>query len=134
MVCVYCDGKTRVTNSRLQKRANSVWRRRECVKCGSVFTSIETIHYGHVWLVNSSQQHLKPFSVQKLQLSIYRSCQHRPNALTDAQGLTDTVIQKMRSSARKGVVDSQAITDIVQVSLNRFDTAASVHYAAHHRI
>src|SRR5579872_3157022 len=45
MNCIYCGGRTEVTNSRRQKRNNQVWRRRQCLKCKTVVTTQETIDY-----------------------------------------------------------------------------------------
>ena len=130
MVCIHCGGNTRVTNSRAQKRQNQVWRRRQCEQCGTVFTTEEAVDYSGSIVVTSKNGHLQPFSRDKLFLSIYRSCQHRPTALNDAAGLTDTVIRKLRPN--QGAVDRQAIINTVQVALNRFDKVASTHYAAFH--
>ena len=133
MVCIHCRSDTQVINSRLQKKANQVWRRRKCGSCGAIFSSREVAQYELVWLVRSPKA-LKPFSRDKLLLSIYSSCQHRPSALSDASALTETVIAKLLFKATGGVLEAPAIAQTVQVALNRFDKAASVHYQAfHHR-
>jgi transcriptional regulator NrdR family protein len=132
MVCIVCGGKTQVVNSRHQKRSNQVWRRRQCLNCGLVFTSEEKIDYNGAWRVSSRQGQLRPFERDKLFLSLYKSCGHRQTALTDAAGLTDTVIKKLGPEARGGVISRDAIVRTVQVALNRFDKAASTHYQAFH--
>jgi hypothetical protein len=63
---------------------------------------------------------------------LYKSCQHRPAALKDASGLTDTIVAKLLTQAKSGVLDSRAIARTAQVALNRFDGAASVAYQAFH--
>ncbi len=132
MVCIQCGGQTQVINSRHQKRANQVWRRRKCRQCGAIFTSEETAAYGASWAVQGSRGGLAPFSRDKLFLSLYRSCQHRPTALADASGLADTVMKKLSIAVTDGVIDRQAIIHAAQVALNRFDKAASTSYAAFH--
>ena len=132
MVCVHCRSDTQVINSRLQKKANQVWRRRKCGTCGAIFSSREVAQYELVWLVRSHKA-LQPFNRDKLLLSIYASCQHRPSALSDASALTETVINKLLFNATDGVLEAPAIAQTVQVALNRFDKAASVHYQAFHR-
>ncbi|HXE10389.1 MAG TPA: hypothetical protein VN554_03105 [Verrucomicrobiae bacterium] len=132
MVCVYCGKDTRVINSRPQRRNNQVWRRRHCPDCGAVFSTVEAVQLELAWQVRSGR-HLRPFSRDKLLLSLYRSCGHRKTALTDAQGLCETVIRKVSSYVADGVIDGRDITQVAQVALNRFDKAASVHYSAHHR-
>jgi transcriptional regulator NrdR family protein len=132
MVCVQCGGQTQVINSRHQKRANQVWRRRRCLSCGAVFTSEESPAYGASWAVQGSSGALQPFSRDKLLLSLHRSLQHRQTALEDAAGLTDTVIRRLSAVVTDGVIESRAIAQVAQVALNRFDLAASTHYAAFH--
>lgn len=132
MVCVHCGGETAVTNSRHQKRLNQVWRRRLCKSCGAVFTTEESASYGGSWAVLSPSGALSPFSRDKLLLSIHKSLGHRPEALRDAIGLTDTVIHKLSGVVRGGRLESRSVRDTVQVALNRFDKAASAHYEVFH--
>jgi transcriptional regulator NrdR family protein len=117
----------------LQKRSNQVWRRRRCKKCDAVFTSEEAANYGASWAVQSPSGALRPFSRDKLLLSLHRSLQHRPTALEDAAGLVDTVVKKLSAVVTDGVLDSRKIISTVQVALNRFDKAASVSYGAFHK-
>jgi transcriptional regulator NrdR family protein len=133
MVCVQCGGQTQVINSRHQKRANQVWRRRRCRQCGAVFTSEESAAYSASWAVQSSSGALRPFSRDKLLLSLHRSLQHRQTALEDAAGLTDTVVRRLSGVVTEGVIESPQIVHAVQVALSRFDQAASTHYAAFHK-
>lgn len=133
MVCIQCGKETKVTNSRLRKRSNQVWRRRECQNCHAIFTTEETVHYETAWTVRSKTGSYQPFMPDKLTLSIYRSIQHRPNALSEAVDLCNTVIQKIQPKLKDGFIDSQIITNITQVALNRFDSTASAHYQAFHK-
>lgn len=133
MVCVQCGAQTQVINSRHQKRANQVWRRRKCRACGTVFTSEESPAYGASWAVRSPSGALAAFSRDKLLLSLHRSLQHRSTALEDAAGLTDTVIKKLSDVIAEGVIESRSIVHVTQVALSRFDQAASTHYAAFHK-
>jgi transcriptional repressor NrdR len=133
MVCIQCGGETAVTNSRHQKRLNQVWRRRHCKSCGAIFTTEESASYGGSWTVQGHSGTLSPFSRDKLLLSLHRSLQHRKSALNDASALADTVIKKLSGLAKEGRLESQQIKQAAQVALNRFDKAASVHYAAFHQ-
>lgn len=133
MVCIYCGGETRVINSRPQKRLNHVWRRRQCLNCGTVFSTSEAPDYTLSWTVRSPHKPLEPFSRDKLFLSLYESCRHRSSALEDASALSDTVIRKLLSSVEAGAVERAAIVSLAQVTLNRFDKVASVHYQAFHQ-
>ena len=132
MVCIHCRSETQVINSRLQKKANQVWRRRKCTTCGAIFSSREVAQYELIWLVRRRES-LLPFNRDKLLLSIYTSCQHRPSALSDARALTETVMSKLLFTAIDGILEAPAIAQTIQVALNRFDKAASVHFQAFHR-
>jgi transcriptional regulator NrdR family protein len=83
--------------------------------------------------VRSADGSLQPFVRDKLFLSLYKSCEHRPTALADAGALTETVIKKLMDQVADGVINVATIIQTAQVALNRFDKAASVHYAAFHR-
>jgi len=132
MVCIHCGSKTRVINSRSQKRLNQIWRRRQCTVCKSVFTSEESAHHGAAWAVRDRSGHIRPFSRDKLFLSLYESCRHRPSALADATGLTATVIAKLLPLVNDSLLESRVIAHAALVALNRFDGAASVQYQAFH--
>ena len=132
MVCVHCGAKTHVSNSRLQQRSNRVWRRRQCLNCGAIFTTVEAAQYDAAWTVQTGKGGLKPFSRDKLLLSLYKSCSHRPDALEDAADLADTIIKRLSGLAENGRLASSSISQVAQVALSRFDKAASVYYQAHH--
>ena len=131
MVCIHCGSKTQVVNSRLQRRSNQVWRRRQCTNCAAVFTTQEAPHYETTWLVNRQGQ-FQPFLTEKLVFSLHRSLQHRPTALQDAVDLSRTIINKLGAQARDGLLEAAAIAQVAQIALNRFDKAASASYAAYH--
>lgn len=131
MVCTYCGGDTKVTNSRHQVKNNQVWRRRQCLSCQAIFSTEEAVNYRQAWMVKTGKA-LKPFSRDKLFLSLLNACAHRKTALSDAQGLTDTVIKKLTSNIGDGTINNSDIVRAAQVALNRFDGAASVHYRAFH--
>jgi transcriptional regulator NrdR family protein len=67
-----------------------------------------------------------------LYISIYESCRHRPKAASDANGLVETVIHILVEKATDGLL---SVNDIIQTTistLERFDKAAGVQYAAFH--
>lgn len=132
MVCIYCGSETQVTNSRLQKRVNQVWRRRQCSKCGSNFTTHEVADLGSTVVVRYSAKKLVPLSRDKLFLSIFESCKHRPKAVDDATALSQTVISQLLPHAQKGTVERDVIVAVTTAVLERFDKAAATMYAAYH--
>ena len=73
---------------------------------------------------------MRPFSRDKLFISIYDSLQHRRGAILEADGLATTVISKLSPLVHNGIIKSSDIVTVTQVALNRFDSVASVHYEA----
>ncbi len=137
MVCTYCSNETDVINSRPQKRQNSVWRRRRCKACGAVFTTSEQATLSdslRVRMGAPTKAVLQPFRRDQLFLSIYKSCAHRKDAISDASSLTTTVINRLLSPKdnQPAIIDNKTIANVVAVVLKRFDNAAAVHYLAFH--
>lgn len=135
MVCIYCGSKTETTNSRLQKRRNSVWRRHRCQVCGAVFTSIEQVAYDLSLAFEDRKSHITAFQREALFLSLYEACRHRPQAITEASDLTDTVVRKLLNGyAYDGVVKRTDLLAVTSETLGAFDSAAQVHYTAYHHL
>lgn len=132
MVCIYCKSDTDVINSRHQKRANNVWRRRQCQKCFTVFTSIEGPDYSYSVVIRKPTGKLEPFSRDKLFISVYFSLKHRKTALSDARAITDTIISAVGKQINGAEVDLILITSKTCEVLKRFDRAAAVHYQAYY--
>jgi len=135
MVCIYCKGETHVTNSRLQKRTNQVWRRRQCNSCQAIFSSLEHVVYEGGLTVQSSTSHITPFQRDKLFLDIYDACRHRSNAISDATALTETVLSKLLAlRTSQGLIPRDTLVKITDSVLKQFDRSAHVHYLAFHSL
>ena len=133
MVCVYCSGDTQVTNSRHQKKANQVWRRRKCLVCSAVFSSTERVEIAQALTVKTNKG-LEPFSRDKLFLSIYDTLKHRKTALRDATSLTATIISRLYTKIDNPIVERANIVEATSLTLKRFDKAALTAYKAFHPI
>lgn len=131
MKCIYCDGDTQVVNSRPQKRLNRVWRRRTCIDCSTTFTSIESVDLNGSIRVRSKKA-LEPFQRDKLLLSIHDSLKHRKTALSDATGLTDTVISQLYPLMQQAALEKADIIQVTIKTLQRFDRVAATYYRAYH--
>ncbi len=135
MVCIFCDGDTAVVNSRLQKRENSVWRRRKCPNCLAIFTTIEEADLSYSIRVapESQNEALTPFSKPKLLMSIYECCKHLEEPENTSEALTRTVISKLLNK-KSALIRKQDIKQTTYEVLHRFNAAAGVQYAAFHPI
>ncbi len=134
MVCIYCQGKTSVINSRPQKRTNSTWRRRKCLDCNAITTSVEMTDLASALMVVSESSPPQPFSRDILLLSVYDSLRHRKSAIQDAQALTDTIISLTLASTTNPRLEIAKIKEATLATLAKFDEAAAVHYLAFHRL
>jgi transcriptional repressor NrdR len=132
MVCIYCGGETKVTNSRAQKRANAIWRRRECLDCGAVVTTLEKIDLETAVSV-LAERRSEPFSRDKLLISIFESCRHRKDAHEVAPRLTDTVLKQLEPQISAAALTLDQIVATTSKVLGRFDEAAGVYYRAYHK-
>jgi transcriptional regulator NrdR family protein len=134
MVCIYCGGKTQVTNSRPQKRLNHTWRRRECLACHAIFTTEESAQLGTSLVVRpAAHGRTAPFSRDKLFASLLRAVGHRKAAVDDASALCATIIAKLLHSTDQAAVSPQQIITISLDVLKNFDNAAAVQYQAYHQ-
>jgi transcriptional regulator NrdR family protein len=132
MVCMYCAGPTAVVNSRAQRRANHIWRRRKCLACGSIFTTEERPQLAGSLAVQHPSGALQAFSRDQLFVSVHDSCKHRATALEDAAALTDTILNLLRPLIKNGCVNRADIVTTSHDVLRRFDHTAATVYAAYH--
>jgi len=133
MVCIYCEGPTRVSNSRPQKRLQQVWRRRQCGRCGAVFTTNEATDLSGSWVVRSAQGRPEPFSRDTLLVSVLRAVGHREQPVPDAGALTATIISKLLRATRSAEISPTQIASTTLETLQRFDDVAAVQYRAYHK-
>jgi transcriptional repressor NrdR len=130
MVCPYCKKDSQVTNSRLQKRPNSVWRRRKCVNCGAVWTSHERIELATVWRVRKDN-HLTDFRPETLLISLYEALKHRKTADIDSKYVCDTVIAKL-ARQNSAELSTELIKKTAHDILRRYDKVAASLYLVTH--
>ena len=129
MVCTYCSGNTAVVNSRLQKRSNSVWRRRQCLVCGLIATSIEQYDLSSTLVVKKRSGASESFSRDKLLISIAKSTDHRQHANQAASELTTTIIYLLKKKHIPfNTISSQDISQMANLVLKRYDAASAVRY------
>lgn len=131
MVCIYCKNDTSVVNSRRQKQANHIWRRRLCRVCENVFTTIERPELASSVMVRS-QGTLRPFLRDQLFVDLYACCRHRKTPLSDASALTDLIISALLKTAHHGALERDKIIEITEEVLHRFDRVAATIYSAYH--
>ncbi|MDB5160789.1 MAG: NrdR family transcriptional regulator [Candidatus Saccharibacteria bacterium] len=131
MVCPYCAAKTEVVNSRLQKRSNQVWRRRQCRECKSVFTTHEAIDLSSSLRVSTNGE-LKPFISDLLFTEVLLALQDRKDCYTESREVTGTIIQELLKSQASPVFTPKQISEVTAGILKRFNQRAWHRYTAEH--
>lgn len=132
MVCIYCSSATRVVNSRHQKRANNVWRRRSCQGCGALFTTEEAADLTKSLVVTRQDGTFSAFERDKLFISVYEALKHRKTAQIDATALTDSILAKVVLLSQQGSIKQSELYDITDATLSLFDRVAETYYSAYH--
>lgn len=133
MVCIYCSEDTKVINSRLQKRANTVWRRRKCINCAALVTSLEKVDLAGSLIVIKKNGLLEPFYEEKLLASLLKCLDHRPNYQVKAKQLNNTVVSDIIHSIGQARLSTKEISDAVTIVLKNYDLAALVKYTSYQR-
>lgn len=131
MVCIYCSGETKVTNSRLQKRANQIWRRRQCLECGALFSTEEQA-ITDTSILFIKIRHSEPFQREKLLLSVYEALRHRKTAISDATALCETIWSQLYIRITDAKLARDDVVRVTHEVLKRFDKAAATAYLAFH--
>jgi len=131
MICIYCNGKTRVINSRPQKRNNQIWRRRRCLSCEAVFTTHEGVNLSSLLIVEAGSNP-KPFLVDRLFTEVLLAMQDHKNCYESAREATSTIIAKLLNIPGKPVYDTKQISKTTAQVLKRLDRHAWLRYIAEH--
>ncbi|MDB5165134.1 MAG: hypothetical protein JWM00_24 [Candidatus Saccharibacteria bacterium] len=135
MFCINCfHENTSVTNSRGHKKQPSVWRRRACTECGTVFTTLEKPSLAQNTQVHTNHGTKEPFNLGQLIVSIADAFSHNPNegkkyALWLAQTVETTL-----STQHPALLTPEDIEATTHVVLKSFDEVAAIQYAAKHQL
>lgn len=130
MNCPYCNADSKVTNSRLQKRTNSVWRRRQCLSCRAIWTTSERLQGSGTFKVDVGGT-LVDFHTELLLISLYESLKHRKTPAIDAQYVFSTVLEQLQKT-NKPVFPSSLIAQSSYKVLKNYDKLAAELYKAMH--
>ena len=131
MVCPYCHHDTSVENSRLQKRSNQVWRRRQCKACRAVFTTHEAIELSSTLLIQKNGS-TSPFLPDLLFTDILLALQDRKDVYLAGREVSATITAKLLKLSSSPVFDSTDISKTSAQVLKRFDKRAYLRYISEH--
>lgn len=132
MRCPKCGSlDDKVIDSRLSREGTSIRRRRECLSCGSRFTTYEEIERVELRVVKRDGRH-EPFDRQKLVLSLSKACEKRPVSLEAIEKTVEEIIHELESMEEREV-SSRLIGAMVMERLHALDAIAYVRYASVYR-
>jgi transcriptional repressor NrdR len=132
MRCPKCGGQEdKVIDSRASKEGSTIRRRRECLGCGSRFTTYEQIERAEIFVVKRDGRR-ELFSKEKLIAGIKRACQKRP---VSEQEIADTVERICDDVAKTydREVPGGDIGERVMRELRALDPVAYVRFASIYR-
>jgi transcriptional repressor NrdR len=110
-----------------ETQAGGIRRRRECLKCGRRFSTVERVVLA-MPLVAKSDGRREPFDRRKLLDGLRLSCAKRPIPSESLEGLVDSIEAKIQSTG-KSEVPSKMIGDMVIAGLKEMDQVAYIRYA-----
>ena len=132
MRCPKCEcQEDKVIDSRSSREGITIRRRRECLKCGSRFTTYEAIEADALKVLKRNGSG-EDFSKDKLRISLERACYKRPIGPQQLLELADEIYTDL--AARHGrEVSYRQIGERVMVELRNLDKVAYIRYASIYR-
>jgi transcriptional repressor NrdR len=129
MKCPFCGFvNDKVVDSRESKEAESIRRRRECMKCGKRFTTYERIDEIPYMVVKKDGRREK-FDRQKVLSGLLRACEKRPISMgkleqivNDAEGFVIDSPERERKTSEIG--------ELIMGQLKKIDKVAYVRFAS----
>ena len=106
-------------------------RRRECLACGTRFTTYEEIHREHLRIQKRDGQY-EEFNGAKLIAGIEKACEKRPISAEQIEALADSVLSELEAEFGRDV-PSQKLGERVMQRLRQLDPVAYVRFASVYR-
>ena len=129
MRCPYCSHtEDKVIDSRPAEDNSAVRRRRECLKCGSRFTTYEKVEDTQ-WMVIKKDGSRQLFDRTKITNCIMKACAKRPVSLDQAEEIAISVEQQLLNSMKREV-SSKEIGELIMTRLKDLDEVAYVRFAS----
>jgi transcriptional repressor NrdR len=132
MRCPKCAGiDDKVVDSRSNRDGLLIRRRRECLKCGTRFTTYEEIYHEKLRVKKRDGQY-EEFDRRKLLAGIEKACEKRPVSTETIESLAERVISELENEYGREVA-SMKIGERVMEHLRKLDEVAYVRFASVYR-
>jgi transcriptional repressor NrdR len=132
MRCPFCGhDEDKVIDSRPSEEGSAIRRRRECISCGSRFTTYEKVENLPLLVVKKDGSR-EPFFRDKLISGIIKSCEKRPVSTAQIEAMVDSIEMSVQNSLKREVT-SREIGEMVMERLKGLDEVAYVRFASVYR-
>jgi transcriptional repressor NrdR len=130
--CPFCGhDEDKVIDSRPSEEGSAIRRRRECIACGSRFTTYEKVENLPLLVVKKDGSR-EPFLRDKLIGGLIKSCEKRPVSTAQIEALVDSIEMAVQNSLKREVT-SREIGEMVMERLKGLDEVAYVRFASVYR-
>lgn len=132
MRCPKCSAvDDKVIDSRSSRDGALIRRRRECLKCGSRFTTYEEI-FREKLRVEKRNGEYEEFDRRKLLAGIEKACEKRPVSTEQIEQLVELITTELENESGREVSSTQ-IGERVMQHLRKLDEVAYVRFASVYR-
>lgn len=129
MQCPFCEAtEDRVIDSRENKEATAIRRRRQCLSCGRRFTSYERIDEIPYMVVKKGGQR-ESFRRSKILSGILKACEKRPVSPQQMEEIVDLVEKELMELPDREIT-SIRIGEVVMDHLKGIDKVAYIRFAS----
>jgi len=129
MKCPFCGFiNDKVVDSRESKEAESIRRRRECLKCGKRFTTYERIDEIPYMVVKKDGRREK-FERQKVLSGLLRACEKRPISMGKLEQIVNEAESFVIDSPERERKTSE-VGELIMNHLKKIDKVAYVRFAS----
>ncbi len=130
MKCPECGcEESKVIDSRPTE--NKVRRRRECIQCGTRFTTYEIIEEVPLMIIKKDHT-IEPFDREKLVDKLCRAAVKRPVSLETIENIVEEIASELKNSLTREVT-SDKIGEAVLRKLKEVDDVAYIRFASVYR-
>lgn len=129
MKCPFCGHMNdKVVDSRESKEAESIRRRRECLKCGKRFTTYERIDEIPYMVIKKDGRREK-FERQKVLNGLLRACEKRPVSMGKLEEIVNEAEAFVIDSPERERTTSE-LGELIMNRLKKYDKVAYVRFAS----
>lgn len=132
MKCPFCGNmESKVVDSRPTDEGFTIRRRRECIECGSRFTTYEKLDRLPLMVVKKDGRR-ESFNREKVLNGIIKATEKRPISVNRINDLIDEIEKRLYSMPEKEIT-SKTIGEIIMAELKTLDEVAYVRFASVYR-